>query len=196
MADHTLRTRHRERQRIPRIPEKEASRIFEQCERLLANPNDLVKDLREENGFACFLSQLEEAVLLLALQPDSWGERTKACLISFIVSLLTQSIDDGSELEIEHLVRISNIVLPCLLLEVGRRRQHVQVDFPANPLVPSACFRICLGSSNPVHSITHEQLQALVSQRGEELVGLCYFGDHGSRMRIEADLTRKTLPAA
>jgi hypothetical protein len=44
------------------------------------------------------------------------------------------------------------------------------------------------GPSYPIHSITSEQLARLVAQTGEELVGLCYFGDQQSRERIEAQL--------
>ena len=192
MADHMLRTRRRgDWQTIARIKPKEASGIFEQCERFLANSSAL-----KGSGFGGFLNEIEEAVLLLALQPDSWGERTKARLVSYIAGSFRKTPGQQETLTVEDLMRISNVLLPCLLLELGRRRQHLQVEFPVDPFHTSATIRISFGTSNPVHSLDHEQLQALVSKRGEELVGLCYFGDHASRARIEADLTPKTLPAA
>src|ERR1700688_328250 len=56
-------------------------------------------------------------------------------------------------------------------------------------MVPTVCRNAPRpGRPNPIHSITSEQLARLVAQTGEELVGLCYFGDQQSRERIEAQL--------
>jgi len=80
--------------------------------------------------------------------------------------------------------------MPCFLLELGRRKRHIEIEFPADPFNPDARFRFSVGPAYPIHSISNEQLSRLVAEAGEELVGLCYFGDQQSRERIEAELTR------
>ena len=95
----------------------------------------------------------------------------------------------GRTVSIEDIVQVTNAVTPCLLLEIGRRRQHIQVEFPLNPSVPDASFKFRAGPSHPVHSISNEQLLRLVSVAGEALVGLCYFGDQDSRTHIETELS-------
>jgi hypothetical protein len=105
-----------------------------------------------------FLNHLE-----LAVQPDSWGERTRARLISELFAGLKGI--PAEDAKVEEIVKVSNILVPCFLLELGRRRQHIEIEFPANP-----CVR-------------------LVAEAGEELVGLCHFGDQRSREHIEAQLT-------
>src|SRR5437762_12898308 len=66
----------------------------------------------------------------------------------------------------------ANIVMPCLLLEVGRRKKHIQVEFPSDPTDSSVRFKLRAGESYPVHSINNEQLvhQLLVvdGMRSEE----------------------------
>lgn len=81
--------------------------------------------------------------------------------------------------------------MPCFLLEIGRRRQYIEIEFPANPCESAALFGLRAGPSYPIHSITSEQLVRLVAETGEELVGLCYFGDQQSRENIEAQLALK-----
>jgi hypothetical protein len=71
----------RRRQKIPRIEPNEAAQIYERCagfEEDVAGPFRNLRSL----GFDNFVSQLEERILQLAVQPDSWGERTRAHLIS------------------------------------------------------------------------------------------------------------------
>jgi hypothetical protein len=89
--------------------------------------------------------------------------------------------------EIAH---VSNVVVPCFLLELGRRRRHIEIEFPADPCNSAARFGLRLGSSSPNHSISSDELIRLVAETGEELVGLCYFGDLQSREGIESWLAR------
>ena len=81
--------------------------------------------------------------------------------------------------------------MTCFLLELGRRRQHIEIEFPANPCDSSARFALRAGPSHPIHSVTGKQLVRLEAETGEELVGLCYFGDQQSRESIEAQLALK-----
>jgi hypothetical protein len=83
-------------------------------------------------------------------------------------------------------VQVSNVVVPCFLLELGRRRQHIEIEFPSDPCDSAARFGLRAGPSCPIHSISSEQLLRLVAEAGEELVGLCYFGDQRSRENIAA----------
>ncbi|HSZ62093.1 MAG TPA: hypothetical protein VK828_09855 [Terriglobales bacterium] len=89
---------------------------------------------------------------------------------------------------VEEVVQVSNVVVPCFLLELGRRRQHIEIEFPKNPCDSGARFEFRAGPSRPVYSIDREQLVRLVTEAGEELVGLCYFGDQPSRKHIESHL--------
>ena len=49
-----------------------------------------VENLRQM-GFARFLAPLNEQILELAVQPDSWGERTRARLISYVFAGLQRA---------------------------------------------------------------------------------------------------------
>jgi hypothetical protein len=126
--------------------------------------------------------------LQLAIQPDSCGERARARLISDIVPALQGNMAERHAVSIEDIAYCSNIVVPCLLLELGRRKRHIEIEFPPDPTDSSARFKICVGQPYPSHSITNQQVLRLVSQCGEDLVGLCYFGDRESRGWIEAEL--------
>jgi hypothetical protein len=88
-------------------------------------------------------------------------------------------------------VQVSNVVVPCFLLELGRRRQHIEITFPDNPCDSGARFEFRAGPSRRVYSIDRDQFLGLVAEAGEELVGLCYFGDQPSRERIESRLAPK-----
>ena len=72
-------------------------------------------------------------MLQLAIQPDSWGERIRARLMSELAPALRLPSDGGSTLSTEEIVQVTNAVVPCFLLELGRRKQHIQVEFPLNP---------------------------------------------------------------
>jgi hypothetical protein len=186
MPDTETGNRGRNRLKIPRIGPDEAARVFTQCEHLLNSPAVLVENLRQA-GFARFLAPLHEQILELAVQPDSWGERTRARLIAeLFAGLRGIPAEDAS---VEEIVQFSNVVVPCFLLELGRRRQHIEIEFPVNPCDSAARFALRAGPSYPVHSVNSEQLVRLVAEAGEELVGLCYFGDQRSREHIEAQLT-------
>jgi hypothetical protein len=189
MPDTTVGNRRRDKQQIPRIPSKEAELIFAHCEQLLDNSDALYRDLRQA-GFSRFLAQLDERILELAVQPDSWGERTRARLIAEVFTDLRGS--PAEDASVEEIAEISNIVMPCFLLELGRRRQHIEIGFPANPCDCAARFELRAGPCYPVHSITGDQLVRLVAETSEELVGLCYFGDQHSREHIEARLALKS----
>ncbi len=184
MPDTTVGNRRRDKQQIPRIASKEAERIFAHCEHLL-DDSALCRNLRQA-GFSRFLGQFDEKILELAVQPDSWGERTRARLIAEVFTGLRGSPAEAASLD--EIAELSNIVMPCVLLELGRRRQHIEIEFPANPCDSTARFGIRTGPSHPTYCISSEQLIRLVSATGEELVGLCYFGDQQSREHIEAHL--------
>jgi hypothetical protein len=174
------------KQQIPRIRPTDAAKILKQCERFL----DDVEDQPHVHGFgfAEILVCMSDDILRLAIQPDSCGERARARLISDIVPALQGNIAERHAVSIEDIAYCSNIVLPCLLLELGRRRGHIEIEFPPDPTDSSARFKICAGQTFPFHSITNQQLLRLVAQCGEDLVGLCYFGDQESRGWIEAEL--------
>lgn len=128
-------------------------------------------------------------MLQLAIQPDDSGERTRARLMSAIVpALLSKTAEQMPR--VEEFVRITNVVLPCLLLELGRRKRHIEVEFPADPAAPDAHFRISVRASSP-HILSAQQVVDLVATVGGELVGVCYFGDELNRRRVEESLTRR-----
>src|SRR5579859_3587319 len=188
MPDTETGDRRRDRQKIPRIGPEEAARVFAQCEHLLDRSPVFVENLRQV-GFARFLAPLHEDILKLAVQPDSWGERTRARLISELFAGLKGI--PAEDAPVEEIVRVSNVVVPCFLLELGRRRQHIEIKFPDNPCDSGARFEFRTGPSRPLYSIDSDQLVRLVAEAGEELVGLCYFGDQPSRERIESQLAPK-----
>ena len=185
MPDTETGNRGRNRQKIPRIGPKEAALVFAQCERLLDSSTVFVENLRQI-GFAHYLAPLHEQILELAVQPDSWGERTRARLIAELFAGLRGI--PAEDARVEEIVQFSNVVVPCFLLELGRRRQHIEIEFPHDPCDSAALFQLRAGPSYPVHSVNSDQLVRLVAESGEELVGLCYFGDQRSRENIEAQL--------
>jgi hypothetical protein len=187
MPDNTTRSRGRSRQKIPRIGSKDAERIFEQCQRLLDGAPGLVENLRRD-GFSRFLAPLHAQILELAVQPDSWGERTRARLIAEVFRGLRRIPADQAS--VEQIAHVSNVVVPCFLLELGRRRRHIEIEFPVDPCDSAARFGFRVGPSSPNHSISSDELIRLVAEAGEELVGLCYFGDQQSREGIESWLAR------
>lgn len=188
MPDFTAQNRMRDKQTIPRIEEKDAARFFAELERLVDGPGDFVAELRRE-GFAQFLKKLEERILQLAIQPDAWGERTRARLVAVIMGDLRGVPAESAS--VEEIVHVSNVVMPCFLLELGRRKQHIAAEFPRDPCDHEGRFGLVVTPSHPMHSITSEQLTRLATELGEELVGLCYFGDPQSREVIEAELNRE-----
>ena len=89
-------------------------------------------------------------------------------------------------------MKVSNVLVPCFLLERGRRKQHIEIEFPHDPCDSAARLAFRAGPSCPVYSVDCERLVRLVAEAGEELVGLCYFGDQPSREHIESQLAPKT----
>ncbi len=139
-------------------------------------------------GFARFLAPLHDQILELAVQPDSWGERTRARLIAEVFAGLKGV--PAEQASVEEIAHVSNVVVPCFLLELGRRRRHIEIEFPMDPCDSAARFGLRVGPSSPNHSISSDELIRLVAGAGEELVGLCYFGDQQSREDIEMWLAR------
>ena len=74
----------RSKPRIPRIRPADASRIRERCENILEGSRELLVNLRSV-GIAELFARLDDSVLQLAIQPDSWGERTRSRLMSDLV---------------------------------------------------------------------------------------------------------------
>jgi hypothetical protein len=179
------------KRRIPRISARKAAGILKHCKELLAESKQVLAEL-PRLGFAQFLAVLRDDILRLATQPDSWGERARARLMSDIVPALQSNIAERHAVNIEDIAYCANIVLPCFLLELGRRNGHIEIEFPPDPTDSSARFKICAGHPYPFHSITNQRLLRLVSKCGEELVGLCYFGDQKSRGWIEAELESRS----
>jgi hypothetical protein len=140
------------------------------------------------DGFARFLAPLHDQILELAVQPDSWGERARARLIAQVFASLKGI--PAEQASVEEIAHVSNVVVPCFLLELGRRRRHIEIEFPADPCDSAARFGLRVGPSSPNHSISSDELIRLVAEAGEELVGLCYFGDQQSREAIERWLAR------
>jgi hypothetical protein len=190
MAGNEARRQVAVKQRISRIRAAEATKLLEECDRFFAASSALLGNLRCA-GITGLLRALNERILLLAVQPDAWGERTRARLISVLAPALADDLSDDSALSVEDIVRISNSVLPCFLLEIGRRRQHIQIEFPLNPAEFDAVFNFAPEPLRQAHSVSREQLLKLMNVAGEEMVGLCYFGDEESRGRIEACLNHE-----
>jgi len=177
----------RAKQQIPRIRAAEAAKILKQCEHLLKDSREVLAGLHRF-GFAEFLGCMSEDILRLAIQPDAWGERMRARLMSDIAPALQGDVSGQHAVSIDDIVHCANVVTPCFLLELGRRKRHIEVELPSDPTDSSARFRLRMSESYPFHSINNEQLLQLVAQRGEELVGLCYFGDQESRASVETEL--------
>ena len=187
MPDNRTPSRLRNRQKIPRIGSKDAARVFAQCEHLLNN-SPVAENMRQVS-FARFLAPLHDQILELAVQPDSWGQRTRARLIAEVsASLRGIPVEQARMEEIAH---VSNVVVPCFLLELGCRRRHIEIEFPVDPCDSAARLGLRAGPSHPIYSVSSEQLVRLVAEAGEELVGLCYFGDQRSRENIAAQLALK-----
>jgi hypothetical protein len=187
MPGDKTRARKASRQEVPRIPGRQAAKVLHECDQLLRRSSDLLSNLRRI-GFGALLNALSQDILQLALQPDSWGERLRARLMSDIAPALQGDMSKQHAVNVDDITHCANIVMPCFLLELGRRNQHIQIEFPPDPTDSSARFRLSAGKSYQVHSINNEQLVRLVSSTGEELVGLCCFGDQQSRESIEAEL--------
>lgn len=177
----------RSKPQIPRIPPAEASRILQRCEHILDKSRELLANLRTA-GIAELFARLDDAVLELTIQPDAWGERIRARLMSDLVPALCTTLSPGSALNIDEIVQVTNAVTPCLLLELGRRKGHIQVEFPRNPAERNARFSLSVSSSGPVRRIGADQILRVVDEADEALVGLCYFGDRESRDIMEAQL--------
>jgi hypothetical protein len=166
----------------------EAAEIIKRLGSFLDGSAEVVCNL-PQTGFGDFLTQLDDRMLQLAVQPDSWGERMRARLMSYLSPALRSDPRNQSVIDIEAVVGIANIVMPCLLLEIGRRAQHIQIGFPTNPMDKESRFEFRSGPSDPPHSISNQHLLQLVAVAGEALVGLCYFGDHESRLQVETELS-------
>lgn len=187
MASRKAQRRLRSKPRIPRIPPSDASVILARCEQILEGSRELLANLRSV-GVSELFARLDDSVLELAIQPDSWGERTRARLMSDLAPALCATTSAGSALIVEEVVQVTNAVTPCLLLELGRRKGHIQVEFPRNPSEQNACFGLSVSPSSPMRPVATDRIFRIAVQAGEALVGLCYFGDKESRDIVEAQL--------
>ncbi len=185
MPDDKARTHKAGRQRVPRIASSQAEKILEGCDCITVAV--WLSHLRRL-GFGALLELISQDVLQLALQPDSWGERMRALVMSDIGPALQGDVSGQHALSVGDIAHYACIVMACFLLELGRRNQHIQIQFPSDPTDSSSHFKLSVGKSYPVHSINNEQVVQLASNVGEELVGLCYFGDQQSREAIEVEL--------
>src|SRR6266700_5377791 len=188
MTAHKPPTRKAHTRVVPRVAGRQAAKILKECDSLLLQSGDLLTHL-PRLGFAALLATITDDILRLALQPDSWGERTRARLMSDIAPALQGDVSSQHPVNIDDIAHCANIVMPCLLLELGRRQQHIEIDFPLDPTDSSARFRFRAGKSFPVHAINNGQLVHLATSVGEALVGLCSFGDEKNRASVEAALT-------
>ncbi len=126
MASRKAERRLRAKPCIPRIPPSDASVILARCEQILEGSRELLANLRSV-GVAELFARLDDSVLQLAIQPDCWGERTRARLMSDLAPALCATLNPGSDPNVEDMVRVTNAIIPCLLLELGRRKGHIQV---------------------------------------------------------------------
>jgi hypothetical protein len=195
MPNKETRGSRRARQIVPRIQPSEAAKLLDDCETLLSQWNRQSTGRHSQCSFRGLVESLDERVLMLALQPDSWGERARARITSAIaIRLLGDPAREYEATDQEFLSAI-NIIMPCLLLELGGRRHHIQVDFPANPIEVSAKVRLGFSKASAGYSISNRQLLLLAAHCGPQLVGLCFFGDETSRKRIESALNdRSAIP--
>lgn len=177
------------KQRIPRISPKQAEEILRHCDQTLRDSRELLANLSRV-GFSQLLAVLSADILRLAVQPDAWGERVRARLLTDIAPALQGDPDGNLEVSVEDVAHCASIVMPCLLLELGRRLGHIEIEFPSDPTNSVGRFRFCGGNGQPVHSIDNRQLLSLSSRYGRSLVGLCYFGDQESRVLIERAFER------
>jgi hypothetical protein len=175
------------KQRIPRIPARKAAEILESCDKTLKDSRDILTNL-SRFGFAQLLAVLSDDILRLAIQPDIWGERIRARLISDIAPALQGDVDGKLGVSVEDIAHCASIVMPCLLLELGRRLGHVEIEFPPDPTNSVARFKLSTGPGRRVQSIDNQQLLFVCARYGHNLVGLCYFGDRQSRAIIERAL--------
>ncbi|MBZ5658108.1 MAG: hypothetical protein LAO56_22835 [Acidobacteriia bacterium] len=106
--------------------------------------------------------------------------------MSDLAPALCVTMSAGSAPNVQDVVRVTNAVTPCLLLELGRRKGYIQVEFPRNPAEHNACFGFSASPSSPMRPVTTDRIFRIVDQAGEALVGLCYFGDNESRDIVEA----------
>src|ERR1051326_4400724 len=102
------------KQRIPRISPRNAADILQHCDQTLRDSREILADL-PRGGFAQLLTVLSDDILRLAIQPDSWGERIRARLITDIAPALQGDIDGKPGASVEDIAHCASIVMPCLL---------------------------------------------------------------------------------
>ena len=175
------------RQRIPRISTRKAEEILGHCDQVLRDSREILANL-PHIGFAQLLAVLSDDILRLAVQPDTGGERVRARLMTDIAPALQGDVNGKLEVSVEDIAHCAGIVMPCLVLELGRRLGHIEIEFPADPTNSVARFKFGVGGGLPIHSIDNQQLLFISSRYGPNLVGLCYFGDQESRVLIERAL--------
>jgi hypothetical protein len=78
------------------------------------------------------LAIFSDDTLRLAVRPDDWGERARARLVSDIAPALQGDVDGKLGVSVEDIVHCASIIMPCLLLEIGRWLGHIGIEFPAD----------------------------------------------------------------
>jgi hypothetical protein len=172
------------KQCIPRISGRKATGVLKDCDKTLTGSQEILANI-SRLGFGQLLAVLSDDILRLAVQPDAWGERARARLISDIAPALQGDVGGKLGVSVEDIVHCASIVMPCLLLELGRRLGHVRIEFPSDPTNSVTRFKFSAGMGHPTHSINNQQLLFLSAKYGPDFVGLCYFGDQESRTAIE-----------
>jgi hypothetical protein len=158
MAGRKAERRVRSKRRIPHIPPSDASLILERCEQILEGSRELLANLRSI-GIAELFARLDDSVLQLAIQPDSWGERTRARLMSDLAPALCAPLRPGSAVNIEDVVRVTNAVTPCLLLEHSVEDQLAALN--------TAAFHLASGGLL-AFDVFYPRFESLLAGVGEE----------------------------
>jgi hypothetical protein len=148
MPDTETGNRGRNRQKIPRIGPKEAALVFARCEHLLDSSTVFVENLRQA-GFARFLAPPHEQILELAVQPDSWGERTRARLISEVLSGLKGIPAEDARLE--EMCRSRMLWFPVSFSNWDAEDNTLTSNFLTIPVIPPHTLRFAPG--RPIRSI-------------------------------------------
>src|SRR5882724_2356134 len=138
MPDGQNRARKASGKKVRRIVGRQAAKVMTDCDDMLLHSTDLLANL-PRLGFAAFLRSMTEDMLRLATQPDPQGDRLRARLMSDLVPALQGDMSKNHVVSVDDIVYLTNIVTPCLLLELGRRKGHIEIEFPRDPTDSSAC---------------------------------------------------------
>ena len=136
MSGSKARSRAAAKQQTPRIRPAEASAIFKRCEQVLDESRELLLNLRSA-GISELFGRMDDRMLHLAIQPDPWGERTRARLMSDIAPVPRKPW--GRTVSIEDIVQVTKC---CYAVFAARNRPSGAV-LPSRVSAESGRFR-CL----------------------------------------------------